>query len=45
MESDAAFHWGLDVLERWLGEEWPAACYRAGGLPPELGASAGPCTG
>lgn len=41
MESDAAFHWGLDVLERWLGEEWPAACYRAGGLPPELGASAG----
>lgn len=38
---DAAFQWGLDVLERWLGEEWPAACYRAGGLPPELGASAG----
>lgn len=39
-ESDVAFHWGLDVLERWLGEGWPAACYRAGGLPPELGASA-----
>lgn len=38
-EIDRAFHWGLDVLERWLGEGWPEACYRSGGLPPELGSS------
>jgi len=38
-ELDRAFHWGLEVLARWLGEGWPGACYRAGGLPPELGSS------
>jgi hypothetical protein len=38
-EIDRAFHWGLDVLERWLGEQWPQTCYEAGGLPPELGGS------
>jgi hypothetical protein len=38
-EIDAVFHWCLDTLERWLGEDWPRVCDQAGGLPSELTAS------
>ena len=42
-EFELARHWGFDVVERWLGPDWPANCYHRGGMPPELlEAAAGP---
>jgi hypothetical protein len=35
-EFERAGQWGLDVLERWLGRDWPELCYSRDGVPPEL---------
>jgi hypothetical protein len=35
-EFKRAGRWGLDVLERWLGPDWPEVCYHRDGVPPEL---------